>query len=191
MSLADIFVLGVLIFFAFFGFRRGALRTLYSNLRIYFSFIVTMLFYERLAPPLQAVINLPSGIILMICFGIIFVVCIVVVWLISVFVKKRVAKPSQTTSGLSKIGGWILGLLEGVLIISIVIMAISFYHKPEDDKPLLEDTLSYRVLKFVAPSMETFGTGPIARLKELSERRKAKEAEDAEEFDEMLEPDSP
>ena len=168
MSLADIIVLGVVIFFAFYGLKRGALRTLYSILRIYFSFIITILFYEKLALLLQANTGITSAVALIVSFTSLFCMLAIIVWLTGVLVRKRIANPPQTDNTLSRIGGIVLGVLESVLLMSIIIMAIDFYPAENKARSPLEDTLSYKVIKNIAPSIESFTTGPIERLKDIS-----------------------
>ena len=150
---------------------------IYAVLRIYFAFIVTVLFYGRLALLLQDQVTISSGVACMFCFTALFVVLIVVVWLISVFVKKRVAKPPEVDSNLSRLGGIVLGLMEGVLIVSIIIMVVNFYPVEDDAETPLGHTLSYKVLRNIAPGMESIISGPFERLKESADRTKTDEPE--------------
>ena len=177
VSLADIIVFGALMLFAFYGFKRGALRVLYAILRIYFAFIITIFFYGRLALLFQLMVDVSFGVACIICFTVLFIVIMVMVWLISVFVKKRIAKPSEIDSSLSRIGGIILGLLEGALIVSIIIMVVNFYPVENDAETPLEHTLSYKVMRHIAPGMEYMVSGPFSRLKEAANSAKTDESE--------------
>ena len=161
--LTDILIFGAVILFAFNGFRRGVLRALFGFLRVYFSFIITTLLYERAALFLQATFDISSSLAQMICFTGIFAIFWAIIWVVALILKK-ISTPLQTSSYLSKIGGTILGLVEGTLVVSIVIMGISFYSLPEIQSPL-ENAISYRMVKQVAPGIKDFTVGHIPRLK--------------------------
>ncbi|MFC1716262.1 CvpA family protein [Candidatus Poribacteria bacterium] len=177
VPVADLVFLGIIAFFAFYGFKRGVLATLYSILRIYFSFIIAVLFYEKLALLLQAMSDMSSAAARIICFTILFVAFLVTMWTTGVFLKKRISKETDSDSGLSRIGGGVLGLLEGVLLISIAIMDINFYTVPDGAKSPLEDAVTYKVIKQVAPGIEYFTISPISRLKDISDGATADDPE--------------
>ena len=105
----------------------------------------------------------------MVCFTALLGVLIAILWLIGVFVKKRVAKPPETDSSLSRMGGTVLGLLEGAFVISIIIMIINFYPVDSDAKSPAESpfehTLSYKVVGQMAPSIESLIARPVSHLK--------------------------
>lgn len=162
--LVDILIFGAIILFGFNGFRQGVLRVLVGFLRVYFSFIITTFLYERAAIFLQATFGTSSPLAQTICFAAIFAIFWAVMWAVGLILKK-ISKPLQTSGSLSKIGGTILGIVEGMLIVSIVIMGISFYSAPEIQSPL-EDSVSYRLVKQVAPGIKDFTVGRIPRLKE-------------------------
>ena len=150
---------------------------IYAVIRIYFAFIVTVLLYGRLVLLLQDQVTISSGVACMICFTALFCALIVMVWLISVFVKKRVAKPPEVESSLSRIGGTVLGLIEGALIVSIIIMVVNFYPVEDGAETPLGHTLSYKVLRNLAPGMESIVSRPLKHLKETADGTKADESE--------------
>ncbi len=173
---ADFFILGAIAFFAFSGFMRGALRTLFSALRIYFSFIITTIFYERVALLIQVMFDTPSWVAQMICFIIVFGIILFIIWLVGAILSKRISKP-QTSSGLDKVGGAILGLVEGVLIVSIIIMFIDFYPTPKARSPL-EDAISYKAIKNIAPGIKDLTMRPISRIKHTDKKSKSDDIEE-------------
>lgn len=177
IPMADIIFLGIIAFFAFYGFKRGVLRTLYSILRVYFSFIITILFYEKLALLFQAMFDISSVAARIVGFAILFLALVSIIWTIGIFLKKRISKEFNPDSDLSKIGGCVLGLLEGVLIISIGIMDINFYPVPEGAKSPLESAVSYKVIEQVAPGIEHFTISPFSRLREIPDVSKPDESE--------------
>ncbi len=166
LSLADLFLFGIVALFAFVGFVRGVLNQLLSFLRVYFSFITATLLYRKVASSLLAGLSFPSWTTHMIAFAGIFVIFIVIVWLIWAIMSKRISKP-ETSSRVSKISGTILGLAEGTLLISIVIMIISFH--PEYDKAQIDfkNAVSYRTIEPIAPGIRSLTIGPISQLTEI------------------------
>ena len=177
VPLADLLFLGIIAVFAVYGFKRGVLATLYSILQIYFSFIIAVLLYEKSALLLQAMFDISSAAARIICFTTFFIAFLVTIWATSVFLKKRISREYVSDSGLSRIGGGVLGLLEGVLLISIAIMDINFYTVPDGAKSPLEDALTYKVIKHVAPGIEDFTISPISHLKDISDGTTADEPE--------------
>jgi uncharacterized membrane protein required for colicin V production len=173
LPLADIFILGAIGFFAFSGFMRGALRTLFSLLRIYFSFIITVLFYERLALLAQAMIDMPAWLAQIISFVIVFGVVLTIIWIAGAILIKRIAKPPQTSSSLNKIGGTVLGLVEGIFIVSVIIMCIDFYPAHNDARSPMEDAISYKFIKYIAPSIKDFTMNPVSRLRNIANGSKS------------------
>jgi uncharacterized membrane protein required for colicin V production len=164
LPLADILIFGTIVLFAFYGFKRGVLRALFGFLQVYFAFIITTLLYERAALLLQAKFDIPSQLAQMICFTVIFAIFLAMIWVL-VFTVKKVSKPPETSSSLSRIGGAILGVAQGTLIVSIIIMGISFYSPPIIQSSL-ENAISYRVIKQVAPGIKDFTVERIPSLKE-------------------------
>ena len=178
IPLSDILIFGVIIFFGYYGYRRGVQKELVSVLRLYFSFIITVLLYERLAVVVQALFNAPSWFAQMLCFVIIFAVFVAAIWAIEIILRKKLSQTTKAGSVLSKAGGVTLGLLEGILIISIMIMAVEFYPTPEGAKYPFEGAVSYKFIKQIAPSIKDFTVSPVSMLKEISD---GSEPEDLEE----------
>jgi len=165
--LTDILVFGTIALFAFKGFKQGALRSLFGVLRVYLAFIITTLFYEKAALLLQTTSDMPSSVALMICFTTIFAASLAIIWALGSVVKKF-SKGPETSSILSKIGGTVLGLVEGILIVSIVIMDIGFYFPPETQSSL-EGAVFYNTVKHIAPAIKEFTVGHISRLEGFSD----------------------
>jgi uncharacterized membrane protein required for colicin V production len=169
IPLSDILMFGVIIFFGFYGYRRGVLKELISVLRLYFSFIFTVLLYERAAILLQAITNIPSWFVQMLCFSVILIIFLVAMWAVEIILRKKITPDEKTGSVLSKVGGVTLGLLEGILLISIMIMDVEFYPTPEGAKYPFEGAVSYKVIKQVAPSIKDFTVKPVSMLKDISD----------------------
>jgi len=168
VPLSDILMFAVIIFFGYYGFRRGVLKELLSVLRLYFSFIITVLFYEKLAVLTQAILNTPSWFAQMLCFTVILAVLFSAVWAAEVILRKKISQTTKAGSILSKVGGVTLGLLEGILLISIMIMAVEFYPSSDGAKYPFEGAASYKVIKQVAPSIKEYTVRPVSMLKDIS-----------------------
>ena len=175
---SDFLMFGVIIFFGYYGFRRGVQKELISVLRIYFSFIITVILYERLAVLVQALFNAPSWFAQMLCFVVIFVVFVAAIWVIEIILRKKLSQAEKTSSVLSKTGGVTLGLLEGILIISIMIMAVEFYPTPEGAKYPFEGAVSYKFIKQIAPGIKDFTVRPVSALKDISDGSKPEDLEE-------------
>ncbi len=165
LSLADLFLFGIVALFAFVGFVRGILNQLLSFLRVYFSFIVATLLYRKVARSLLNALSLPLWANQMIAFAGIFVIFIATIWLVWAILSKRISKP-ETSSRMSKISGTILGLAEGILLVSIVIMIVSFH--PGYDRAQLDfkSSISYKTIEPIAPGIRSLTIGPISQLTE-------------------------
>jgi hypothetical protein len=79
--------------------------------------------------------------------------------------SKRISKP-ETSSRVSKISGTILGLAEGILMISIVIMIVSFHPGYDRAQIDFKNTISYRTIEPIAPGIRSLTIGPISQLTE-------------------------
>ena len=168
-TLADILVFGVVIFFAFRGFMRGVLRELFSFLRVYFSFIVAAILYGKAQNLLQRIFDMSPWLAQIITFTTIFIIFLVLLWLVGAIVGKRIAKP-ETRSGLSRIGGTILGLAEGILIVSTIIMVVNFHSTSQEVRSPLEDAISYKAVEPIAPSIRDFSIKPFPFLKDIPKK---------------------
>jgi uncharacterized membrane protein required for colicin V production len=133
---------------------------------VYCSFIAATLLYRKVAKSLLAGLSLPPWATQMTAFVGIFVIFIVTIWLIWAIMSKRISKP-ETSSRVSKISGTILGLAEGVLVISIVIMIISFHPRYDNAQLEIKNTISYKAIEPIAPGIRSLTIGPISQLTEI------------------------
>lgn len=151
LIILDLFVLGFITLCAFNGLRRGAIKTFFSLLWFYISFIITMLLYEKVAVFFQAVDGKPSYVARIICFSIIFVLFstvskvfnILIIRLLTTFISEGIS---------SRVIGVILGIIEGIFLASIVMMNISFYPKELN----IKNTVSYKMTKNIAQDVNKF-----------------------------------
>ena len=169
----DMIIIGVIVFFAFKGFTLGAVRAFFAIFRVYFSFIITLLVYKKIAPVPEATFDMPSWLAQMICFMTVFGVLALTLWIAEHMIRKRMWEPPETSNSLNKVGGIILGLLEGILIMSIITMGIEIYDVPDNARSPLEDAASYKAIKPVAPSIRDFTLGPLSHLRKTGNSSEA------------------
>ena len=101
----------------------------------------------------------------MICFTVIFGVLLFIIWITGRLLRRKSVEPPEPSSSLDKVGGTVLGLLEGLLLVSIISMDINFYPAPKNARSPLEDAVSYKVIKHIAPSIRDFTIMPFSALK--------------------------
>lgn len=161
MTLIDLFVFGLTVLFSLNGFRSGALRSLFSLLWVYIVLVITALFYGKAATLLQATSNTSSPVAQVICFSIIFIILFAITQIIN-FLLMRLLRLVEPKGISSRIIGTIFGTVEGILIISIVIMNIAFFPV----KPPLKDMVFYKTMKNIAPGVVDVTIGHIPYLKD-------------------------
>ena len=168
VPVADFFAVGAIGLLAFNGFRRGAVGALFGLLRIYFSFIITAISYERMALLFQARLGATSSTSQTFCFAIIFLLLLAATWAAEMILRRKISESPQTGERPSRIGGIILGLLQGILILSIIYMNIDFFPvSDEDSSSHLEHAFSHKLMKHVAPDIKNFTLSPVSHLKNI------------------------
>jgi membrane protein required for colicin V production len=142
LIILDILVVGIMVFFALNGYKRGGFKAFLSLLLLFIVVVITLFLYERPAMFLQVSLEASSSFAKVLCFSIIFVV----LYPVSRFVFHLFSKltPNIMVKG-SIIGilGVIFGAAEAILFIGIIFMNIAFYPV----KPPLSDSLSFMLLK--------------------------------------------
>ncbi|MBD3181604.1 hypothetical protein GF312_04875 [Candidatus Poribacteria bacterium] len=163
----DILIVGTIILFAFRGLKRGVLNALFSTLRIYFSFIIAILLYETIALPIHDKFKIPLAPLQSIIFILLFGLFMVIIWFIMAMLINRIVNPPENATGLDRAGGTAMGVIEGILIVSIIIMGIDLYFSPMGAKSPLEKGISYNFIEPIAPAIKNFTIKPTRESKEL------------------------
>ena len=142
LIILDIFVVGIVAFFAFNGYKRGGFKAFLSLLLLFIVAVITLSLYERPAMFLQVSLEASSSFARVLCFSIIFIA----LYTASRFVFhlfSKLASNIMARGSISGIIGAILGMAEAILFIGIIFMNIAFYPV----KPPLSDSLSFTLLK--------------------------------------------
>ncbi|MEK7395971.1 MAG: CvpA family protein, partial [Candidatus Poribacteria bacterium] len=142
LIILDIFVVGIVAFFAFNGYRRGGFKAFLSLLLLFIVVVITLSLYERPAMFLQVSLEASSSIAKVACFSIIFII----LYTASRFVFhlfSKLASDIIVRGSIDGILGAIFGMAEAIFFMSIIFMNIAFYPV----KPPLSDSLSFRLLK--------------------------------------------
>ena len=180
IPVADFFAAGVIGLLAFNGFRRGVLGAFFTLLRIYLTFIITALSYERAALPFQARLSASTSTSQIFCFITIFVLVFAAAWAVEIVLRRKISESPGGRKKPSRIGGIILGLFQGILLLSILYMNVDFF--PASDRggtSRLEDAFSHKLVRHVAPGIKDLSVDSVSYFRTLSGRQKPPESEDS------------
>ena len=122
MTFIDYAFLGVLLFFAVLGFRKGLIRQIFEFVAIIGGVYIAIRYHERLGQSLGSIFRLQPQYEAITGFVILFLIFIIVTgaggWLFGRLITYTPLGP------LNYIGGAILGLIKGSVIIATVIIII-------------------------------------------------------------------
>ncbi len=129
MGIIDISILVILVFFLIKGIVRGLLREVCSLLGIVLGGVFSFSFYLPVAQLLQDKLNLPSQFCVWVAFLVIFL-AFVVVFAVVGFVLHRFVK-MVFLGGFNRLAGAIFGIVQGVVVLSMLLLACSSSVAPE------------------------------------------------------------
>ncbi len=147
MGSFDIILVLVLSIFMFAGWRKGLLRKLIALICLALSLVVATKFASTVSEEISEPLGLSSGAGTTVSF-----ILIVFVIMISqaIFYKLVIKKLGEGVW--NKIGGLLMGLLEGGLLVSVTVIFLSIYfHYPSDETR--SESLLYKPLKNFAPRL--------------------------------------
>ncbi len=142
LIILDIVVIGILALFAFYGYRRGGIKSFLSLILLFVVVLISMLLYERPALFLQVMLDVSSPLTRVICFSIIFFIAYVISRVVY-FILSRLIPELAIRGIFGGILGAIFSTMEAIILISIVFMNVNFF----PIKPPLRDSLSFSVMK--------------------------------------------
>ncbi len=129
MGIVDIGILVILAFFLIKGIVRGLLKEVCSLLGLVLGGVFAFSFYLPLAQALQDKLNLPGQLSVWAAFLIIFLTFVVVFAVIG-FVLHRFVK-MVFLGGFNRLAGAIFGIVQGVVVLSLLLLACSSSVAPE------------------------------------------------------------
>ena len=136
MGLIDIAILVILCFFLLKGIFRGLLREICSLLGLVLGCVFAFTFHLPLAQFLQDSFNLHDQLCVWGSFLAIFLLMIVLFAVIG-FVLHRFVK-LIFLGGFNRLAGAIFGIIQGVVILAMIILALSSPVAPESVKDMVE-----------------------------------------------------
>lgn len=138
MSGVDIAILVILGAFVLKGMLRGLLRELCSLLGLTVGGFLAFTFHGPLAQSLAEAFNLPARLCVIAAFLLLFLTTVLLFsllgYLLSRFVKMIFL------GGINRMAGCFFGLIQGVLLLTVVLTAVSLGPFPETVRPYLEES---------------------------------------------------
>jgi uncharacterized membrane protein required for colicin V production len=147
MDSFDVILILVLSIFMFAGWRKGLLRKLIALICLALSLVAATKFASTISDEISEPLGLTAGTGTTICF--ILIVCVIMISQ-AIFYRLVIKKLGE---GLwNKIGGLLMGLLQGGLLVSVTVIFLSIYfHYPSDETR--SESLLYKPLKNFAPRL--------------------------------------
>ncbi len=147
MGSFDFILVLVLSIFMFAGWRKGLLRKLIALICLALSLVVATKFASTLSDEISGPLGLSSGTGTTVSF--VLIVCVIMISQ-AIFYKLVIKKLGEGMW--NKIGGLLMGLLEGGLLVSVTVIFLSIYfHYPSDETR--SESFLYKPLKNFAPRL--------------------------------------
>ena len=144
LSLLDIFISLIVLYFLVSGYRKGFIRQTATIIGIVISAYMAFRFYLDLVEIMAGYIDLSPTILQFISFSLIFIIFNVVIHLISdslrsIF-KKLYLEPAD------KAGGFIMGGIKGILIVYLIVLVLNEIPLTEVEAIIANSYLAERLL---------------------------------------------
>ena len=179
VPVADFFAAGLIGLLALNGFRRGGLGALFTFLRIYLTFIITALSYERAALPFQARLSATTSTSQIFCFITIFVLVFAAAWALEILLRRKISESPGGKKKASRASGIIFGVFQGILLLSIIYMNVDFFPESQQEGTShLENVFSHKLVKHVAPGIKDFSIESVSYFGTLYGKQEPIEPED-------------
>lgn len=161
MSFVDIGILGILGLFLFKGVIRGLLKEVCSLLGLSLGGVFAFTFYLPLAQTLQDSFPLPAQVTVWGSFIAIFL-SVIIIFAVLGFVLHRFVR-LVFLGGFNRVAGALFGLVQGVVLLSMILMALNASVVPPSARNLLHESQ-------LAPPFATLGTSILTGSRELMGR---------------------
>ncbi len=163
MNYLDIIILAVVGFFLYRGVKKGLIKTFSGIFGFFAALIIATGFMGDFASLIRSAVNINTGIAyllsyLLLFFGVLFIFKFLSTMLVKLFTV-------TSTRWVDRIGGGVLGFLLGGLIVSSVLVLLSFFSFSEKLLPEAENSLLYRPAKRFAPAVydAVVNFGPLSK----------------------------
>lgn len=166
MNALDYVVLAVLAISGFLGFRAGLFKKILGLV----SFVVGLIFATKLMSPMGRVFHQSFGLPLEGSYVLAFLLILVGIVVVQGILAKRIGELSAGTVILNRAGGTVLGLFQGILIASVILVTLSIFDLPSD--ATRRNSLLYKSTLNVGPRLFDLCTGALPESKSFYEELK-------------------
>jgi len=138
MNFVDVLILIIIGLFLVKGLLRGLMKELCSLVGLIVGSLLAFRFHGPLAEAMVSAFKLPASVCVVLAFLAIFLTILLIFGLIGMLLSKYVKL--LYVGGLNRVAGGIFGMVQGVLLLSVVMFGLSVSPLPEWGKLALKDS---------------------------------------------------
>jgi len=147
MTVLDYILVVIYCASGFLGFRAGLFKKIFGIV----SFFVGLIFGTRLMSPLGRVLHQSFGFAIELSYVLAFFLVFAGVVLIQNIISKKIGDFNAGTVLLNRVGGTLLGLIQGALAASLFLLMLSVFDVPSDS--VRRDSVLYKATLNIAPRL--------------------------------------
>ena len=147
MNWLDLLIAVIIALPVIFGFRKGFLRKILGIAGIIIGFILAVRFYQPISSLFSDIVKTNSNWVPVISFLLI----IGIVFVLSIWVAKFIAGINSGTKMIDKILGAVFGLIQGLILSSIIVINFTYLNLPE--KNIRDSSYFYPIVYKIAPAI--------------------------------------
>jgi membrane protein required for colicin V production len=167
MNWVDIVVGLVLLFFFVAGARKGFIREVTGLISIIVAFIVGISGAPIWSKIIEQNLKIPSSVATLVAFILIFILVFILIRALGNLLFKVVR--ATPLDALDRLGGSIIGIVKGVLIVSLVLILLGLFNLPLVVSQELNGSWSAAPLRTVAPSLYRFFKEAVPQMRSLDD----------------------
>ena len=153
MTITDILILVAVVLFVVLGIRDGFFRKIFGILGFLGGLICAARFMTFLSDIFIEAVGISKDISMIVAF---FTIFIFVVVMVNLFYKWFGASGSDAIKPLSRIMGGLLGAVQGVFVVSLILVMLSFFEIPSEEEKI--DSLFYEETVQITPIVYDYTT---------------------------------
>jgi membrane protein required for colicin V production len=167
MKWVDIVVALILLFFLIAGARKGFIREVTGLIGIVAAFLLGVTGAPIWSDILVDRLKFPSSLATLVAFILIFILVFILIRALGSLLLKVVR--ATPLDAIDRLGGSFIGLLKGVLVLSLLLVFLGLFTLPKAMVRELGDSWSAAPLRTVAPALYRFIKGGVPQMRSLSE----------------------
>jgi membrane protein required for colicin V production len=168
MAITDICIVVGIILFALLGFRDGFFRKLFGILGLIVGLIVATKYMSGLGENIMHWLDFPSDVSYVLAFSFLFMAAMVIMNLVFRWFGRS---SRETLSIRSRFIGAILGLAQGTVVVSLLLIMFNIFDIPsKEDK---EEAVLYGPVTAIAPAVFNYTTSWMPSSKNFFEQIKS------------------